>query len=89
MKTYYEVVVPMECAEDDMRCRSGSVAFETFEEAVQFADENGATFISHIGGSWDEFQKCWWCEEWLPSTDFGTAEDLCKKCESYLKSREG
>ena len=91
MKTYYEIVKRVEDQpEDGIDYKGCLYAFDTLEEAIAFADTDGTvTVISEIGGSWDEYEKCWWCEEWKPSTDFGTAPDLCEKCESYLRLREG
>ena len=62
------------------------IAFEDFDEAVAFANENDVDLISEIGGSWDDFRKCWFCGEWVPESDLNK-NDLCYHCESYLISR--
>jgi hypothetical protein len=63
-----------------------TVAFEDFDEAVAYAEEHNIEYITEIGGSWDEFKKCWWCQEWVTSSDMNI-NDLCYQCESYLNSR--
>lgn len=64
----------------------GVIAFDTLEEAIQYAEENGATLICEIGGAWNEFKKCWFCEEWK-TTDELNKDNLCDHCENYLISR--
>jgi len=65
---------------------AGVVAFDTLEEAIKYADENGADEINEIGGSWDDFRKCWFCCEWVPVCELNK-NDLCDHCENYLISR--
>ena len=63
-----------------------AVAFDTLEEATEYADANGNNFIAEIGGSWTEYKKCWFCEEWHDITTLNR-NDLCDHCENYLISR--
>ena len=71
--TYYEIY------------REGeTLAFDTLDEAIAFANENDCTTICEIGGSWDEYEKCWFCQEWRCDTN---TQGLCEHCESYLISR--
>ena len=75
MATYYEIY------------REGETfGFETLEKAIAFAEASGDTLICEIGGSWTEYQKCWFCEEWVDATTTNS-NSLCAKCEDYLKSR--
>lgn len=62
-------------------------AHSTLEEAIEFAEQNNCEIIAEIGGSWDEYQKCWWCEEWVPTTDFNIGCSVCEHCEQAIKSR--
>ena len=55
MKTYYEI--------EDKK-NGGVVGFETLDNAIEYAEANGADLICEVGGSWDEYKKCWWCGEW-------------------------
>ena len=62
------------------------IAFDDFDDATAYADAHGATLICEIGGSWDDFAKCWWCDNWVPVSDMNK-NSLCSHCESYLMSR--
>lgn len=61
-------------------------AFDTLEEAIEFADKNNGELITEIGGGWYEYKKCWYCDEWVDITTMNS-NSLCDKCESYLISR--
>ena len=65
---------------------AGVVGFDDLESAIEYAAANGADLICEIGGSWEEFRKCWFCEEWVPTSELNK-NDLCEHCESYLISR--
>lgn len=67
---------------------NGVIAFDTLEEAIQFAEENNCELICEIGGSWDEFRKCWFCEEWLPTTEFNHGATVCERCEVAIRGHE-
>ena len=59
---------------------------DTLDEAIAFAEANGCDFIYEIGGSYTEYQKCWFCEEWIDVTDIiGTG--VCTKCDMAFKSK--
>ena len=62
------------------------LAFDTLEDAIEYASAHGVTLISEIGGSWDDYSKCWFCEEWVPVSEMNR-ENLCNHCENYLISR--
>ena len=85
MSHYYELIAEHPDKNEHLP-QSITVVFEDFDEAVVYAEEHNIEYITEIGGSWDEVKKCWWCEEWTPSSDMNT-NDLCYTCESYLKSR--
>ena len=92
MKHYYEVYKithsdqPLEPDGIDLKGSCEAIAFEDLESAVECANEIGAEDIAEIGGSWDEFKKCWFCEEWVPVTEMNK-NNLCDHCENYLISR--
>ena len=65
-----------------------AVAFDTLEEAIEFANNNGVTFISEIGGNWEEYMKCWFCEEWYSSTEINSV-GVCERCEVAIKDHNG
>jgi hypothetical protein len=84
---YFEVVKRYdENPPDGIDYKGLCIACDTFEEATQTADENDADYICEIGGSWDEYKKCWFCGEWV-SIDCLNKNDLCDHCENYLISR--
>ena len=92
MKTYYETYEYINSGDPltpdgiDIKGRCIVTAHYTMEDAIKYADENGADLICEIGGSWDEFRKCWFCEEWVPTSELNK-NDLCDHCENYLISR--
>ena len=66
----------------------GVTAFDTLEEAIQFADENECEMISEIGGNWTDFQKCWFCGEWFDCCDLiGTG--VCDRCAVAIHDHGG
>lgn len=72
-KTYYEL------AHKDTLC-----AFDTLEEAIDFAEKNNIKTIQEIGGSWEEYEKCWFCEEWFAVSELNTNNE-CSRCESAIR----
>ena len=82
MKHYYETYT-----NDEL----GTVAHahETIEEAIAFANENNCEIICEIGGSWDEYQYCWFCQEWQPTTDFNIGASVCYRCERAINDHGG
>jgi len=81
MKVYYEVE-NKNAPQDGLP--AGVVEFDDLDSAIEYAEKYGADLICEIGGSWDEFRKCWWCGDWC--CDVGK-EGLCDHCENYLISR--
>ena len=73
MQTYYEL--------DDGR---STVAMPTFEEAVEYADNRGASYISTIGGDWRDYIKCHHCGEWLDACHLTTADE-CPHCKHNIR----
>lgn len=65
-----------------------AVAFDTLEEATEYADKNGNNFIAEIGGAWDEFEKCAFCGEWFTSAELNIYGD-CERCEQAMKDHGG
>lgn len=62
-----------------------AVAFDTLEDAIIYADENGIELISEIGGNWADFEKCWFCGEWFESTELNT-NGTCWRCDVAIKN---
>ena len=74
---YYEIVNPV---------TRKTHTFNDIDDAITYAESVGAVSVQEIGGSWYEFTRCAWCEEWQPLCDFdGTC--YCVNCRNYLKSR--
>lgn len=63
----------------------GCVEFETWEDAEEYANANGCGLICEIGGSWDEYKKCWSCGEFYPKYEMN-AGGTCERCE--ISARE-
>lgn len=78
MEIYYEV-----------GCHDGSVqAFHSLEDAIAYADKNKCTAISEIGGSWTDYKKCEWCEEWYDTCDINRG-GICYRCERAIEDHNG
>ena len=76
-KTYYEIA------------HEGTLnAFDSLEDAIEFAEENNITTIQEIGGCWTEFEKCWFCEEWFDVSELNTNNE-CSRCESAIRDHFG
>lgn len=78
MEIYYEV----QGGKDGVRC------FHSLEDAVEFADANGCELISEVGGSWTDYSKCEWCEEWYDVNDINRA-GVCYRCERAIEDHMG
>lgn len=63
-------------------------AFDTLDEAIEFADENECTLISEIGENWSDYEKCWFCEEWYESTELNK-DGVCCRCNIAIKDHNG
>lgn len=61
-------------------------AHDTLEEAIEFAEANGIETICEIGGTWDEYQKCWFCGEWYTSAEIEKS-GVCWRCKLAIWSR--
>lgn len=57
---------------------------ETFEDALEYIEKTSAAVerIEEIGGSWDVFKKCQFCEEWTPTNELNES-GFCGHCEWY------
>ena len=76
-KTYYEIA------------HEGTLnAFDSLEDAIEFAEENNITTIQEIGGCWTEYEKCWFCEEWFDVSELNTNNE-CSRCESAIRDHFG
>lgn len=76
MKTYYETT------HNDGGEFPLTVAHETLEEAIEYAETHGIDTINEIGGAWDDWQKCGFCGEWFPSQDLDE-DGWCEHCIWY------
>lgn len=76
MKTYYETYT-----NENDACFH---AFDTLEEAIEFAEENGCTTIQEIGGSYTEFEKCEFCGEWYDVSEMNI-ENYCERCQIAIQ----
>lgn len=81
MKTWYEVA-----KRDEAEAFPEIDAFEDIEEAIVFADENGADTIYECGGSYETYGKCWFCENWVSICEMDR-ENTCYRCQMALMSR--
>ena len=64
------------------------VAFDTLDEAIEYADNYGCNIISQIGGNWSDFERCTFCGEWWESTELNK-DGECMYCEQAIKSHGG
>ncbi len=62
------------------------IEFPDIDSAIEYAEQNGYDLICEIGGNWNEYKKCWFCEEWIDTAELNR-DNLCEHCESYLISR--
>ena len=87
MKHYY--IVRHDKPENILTGKDIEVHFDSFEDAEEWANNHDCEEIEEIGGSWDIYKKCWWCEEWHATTgnNANTNGFLCDHCFDYLKSR--
>lgn len=60
--------------------------FDTFEEAVEFADKNNLSVIQELGGSYTTYKKCGWCGEWVDSYELRNSW-ACDYCRMAIESR--
>ena len=74
MQTFYEVGTDHELH-----------AFDTLEDAIKYADKNGATLICQNGGDWVDFEKCSFCGDWVESVELNS-DGECTYCEQAIKS---
>ena len=62
-----------------------TVAHDTMEAAIEYADTHEVTYIYEIGGNWDEFEKCAFCGEWVASYELDK-DGFCEMCLVALRS---
>ena len=81
MKTYpniyYEVY-----ATDGEKC--SVCAFDTLEQATEYADQAGIETVQEIGGSYTEYGKCAFCGEWYDVEEMNI-ENYCERCQTAIK----
>lgn len=93
MRTHYETYIyhhsdnTPEADGVDLKGSCEAVAFDTFEEAEEFANANGCDLIAEIGGSWDEWKKCEFCGGWDLVYTIDNNNGICERCELALYSR--
>lgn len=94
MTHYYEVYKivsanDMYTDEDvDYKGSCEAVAFDTLDEAIEYADKNSITSITEIGGSWIDYEKCSFCDEWFDSCELNK-DGECQNCQQAIKSHGG
>ena len=62
-------------------------AHDTLEDAITFAEAHAIPTIYEIGGSWDEYGRCWFCGEWYPVIELD--RETCRGCRLAIWSHEG
>lgn len=72
-KTYYELAH-----------KGTLIARDTLDEAIEYAEKNGIATIQEIGGCWEEYEKCWFCEEWFATSELNVNNE-CSRCESAIR----
>lgn len=93
MKNYFETYIyhhsgtPIEADGIDLKGSCEAIAFDTLEEAIEFADANGCELICEMGGSWDEYKKCEFCGEWDLAYTIDNNNGICDYCEMAIYSR--
>lgn len=90
---YYEVYKIIHSTENntndiDYKGSCEAIAFNTLEEAIDFAEKNNITLISKIGGNFADYEKCAFCGEWYDSSDLNQYGD-CWRCEQAIKDHNG
>ena len=84
-KTYYETVQRAdENPKDGIDYKGILVAHDTLEEAIEYAEKHNIKTIQEIGGSWAEYEKCWFCEEWFDVSELNTNNE-CSRCEASIR----
>lgn len=88
-KIYYETVHSSgDNPEDGIDYKGILVAHDTLEDAIDYAEQNGIETITEIGGSWTEYEKCWFCGEWFDVNELNTNNE-CSRCEAAIKDHFG
>lgn len=85
MKHYYETT-----RYDAMAILEGkdiTVNHDTLESAIDWAESHDIEVIQEVGGSWDQYKKCWFCGEWFPTSEL--KDDTCSRCEMAIWAHEG
>lgn len=82
----YDKEIYFEVSSSDETKPNCNTEFPDINSAIEYAERNGYDLICEIGGSWDEYKKCWFCEEWKSTSELNR-DSLCDHCESYLISR--
>lgn len=59
---------------------------ETFDDALEYIAKTSAAVdsIEEIGGSWDVFKKCEFCNDWFTENELDD-DGWCKDCNWYVK----
>lgn len=65
------------CIETD----DDTLEFDTFEEATEYAEQNGYTTIY---SGYDDFEKCAFCGEWFDVSEMNI-ENYCERCQIAIK----
>ena len=60
------------------------VAFDTLEEAIEYAEANGCKTIQEYGGNYTEYEKCEFCGEWYDVSELNI-ENYCERCQIAIK----
>ena len=80
--TYYEIEIAATPIEGLPKFET--IAFDTLEDAIDYANENGCERICTIGGNFEEWEKCAFCDEWTPTSELNI-ENYCEYCQVAIK----
>lgn len=64
-----------------------NTCFDTIEDAIEFADKNGLSIIQEVGGNWEQWERCSFCNDWFPSCDLNELK-RCDRCHVAIKDHE-
>ena len=86
MKHYY--IVRHDDPENILTGKDIEIHFDRFEDAEEWANAHGIESIEEIGGNWDVYKKCWFCEEWFPASELNEKGN-CARCVRAITYHNG
>ena len=60
-----------------------TTAHDDLESAIEFAEAHN---IPTIYGEYDTYEKCWFCEQWIPICEI-QSDGACDMCHLEFRSR--